>query len=305
MEIATIPSSFQQQPTFQQASLEMNKRLGAAIFRMQPHPRPCFTPELLADIRAYQGYLMNLITHDVSKQGYSPWQYAVVASADPSIYNLGGDLSRFVELIERQDRDSLMSYAIACIDSTYAFHSFVTQPITSIALVAGDAQGGGFEAALACDVIIAERGTHLGFPEVLFNLFPGMGAYSFLSRKAGSAIAERLIYSGDIYSAESLYDLGVVDVLAEPGESDKTLVNYVRTARRRSNALKLLRHVRQNYRQVPYDELLKITTLWVDAALNLGKGELGIMKRLVRAQNRRADEKNDYECEVPALGNVT
>ena len=54
-------------------------------------------------------------------------------------------------------------------------------PFTTISLVQGDALGGGFEAALCGDIIIAEKQARFGFPEVLFNLFPGMGAYNSCS----------------------------------------------------------------------------------------------------------------------------
>ncbi len=304
MEITTLPSSTQQ-PSFQQAHLQMDETLGAAIFRMQPHPRPCFTRALLADIKAYQRYMGNLVAQQIASQGHSPWNYLVLASGDPQTFNLGGDLSRFAELIERQDRDSLMDYAVACIDGAYGFHTHMNQPLTSIALVEGNAQGGGFEAALSCNVIIAERGTLLGFPEVLFNMFPGMGAYSFLSRRVGHGIAERLIYSGDLYSAEALHELGVIDVLADPGEGRNALANHIRTARRRTNARQLLRYVRQTYAQVPYEELLDITTRWVGAALGLGSSELGIMKRLVRAQNKRAEKHARQAAEEPVLKQAT
>lgn len=50
-------------------------------------------------------------------------------------------------------------------------------------MVQGDAFGGGLEFALSSNILVAEQGTRLGFPEILFNLFPGMGAYTFLYRK--------------------------------------------------------------------------------------------------------------------------
>ena len=53
--------------------------------------------------------------------------------------------------------------------------------------------GGGFEAALAGNVLVAERGTRLGFPEVLFGLFPGMGAYTLLRRRVDAVTAEKII----------------------------------------------------------------------------------------------------------------
>jgi DSF synthase len=283
----------------------MDETHGTAILRMQPHPRPCFTTALLADIQAYHRYMENLVAKQIATLGHSPWNYLVLASGVSRTFNLGGDLSRFVDLIECQDRNSLMDYAIACIDGAYGFHTHIDQPLTSIALVEGNAQGGGFEAALSCNVIIAERGTLLGFPEVLFNMFPGMGAYSFLSRRVGHGIAERLIYSGDLYSAEALYELGVIDMLAKPGEGQNALINYIRTAHRRTNARRLLQYVRQSYTQVPYEELLDITTRWVEAALGLDTKELGIMKRLVNAQNKRAEKHAQQVGQEPMLQQAT
>jgi len=121
-------------------------------------------------------------------------------------------------------------------------------------------------------------------------MFPGMGAYSYLSRRVGGGLAERLIYSGDLYEAETLYNMGVIDVLAEQGGGKKALADYVRTAQRRSNAMGLLRHIRTEYNAVPYSELLEITSKWVDAAMELSQAEVAIMQRLVRAQDRRAKQ---------------
>jgi DSF synthase len=56
--------------------------------------------------------------------------------------------------------------------------------------------------------LIAEESSRMGFPEVLFNLFPGMGAYSFLQRKVGRRVTEELITSGNTYTARQLYDMG-------------------------------------------------------------------------------------------------
>ncbi len=59
----------------------------------------------------------------------------------------------------------------------------------------GAALGGGFEALLSFDYIVAEQDATFGLPEILFGLFPGMGAHALLSRKLGSAQADRLIVS--------------------------------------------------------------------------------------------------------------
>ncbi len=102
-------------------------------------------------------------------------------------------------------------YGRACIDNLLRVGNVVaTQPLTTIALVQGDALGGGFECALSASVLVAEESARLGFPEILFNLFPGMGAYSLLSRKVGRRITERMINGGDIYSGPRCYTIWVL-----------------------------------------------------------------------------------------------
>ena len=107
--------------------------------------------------------------------------YYVTGSRTPRVFNLGGDLALFVLLIKARDREALAHYAKLCIDIMYPrSQSFFSPTLTKIAMVQGDALGGGFECALASDLIIAEESAQMGFPEILFNLFPGMGAYSLL-----------------------------------------------------------------------------------------------------------------------------
>jgi DSF synthase len=211
----------------------------------------------------------------------------VVGSNSPATFNLGGDLALFRELIRGRDRAGLEAYALACVDAIYIAHTAAQLPMTSIALVQGTALGGGMEAALACHVIVAERGVQMGLPEVMFNLFPGMGAYSFLSRRLGHAETERVILSGKTWRAEELHEIGIVDILAEPGQGEQAVRNYVTERRHRSpNAMVALQAVRQAVNPVSYDELERVTQAWVDAAMRLNDRDLKIMDRLVRSQNR-------------------
>lgn len=277
-------------PSTDQATIRVDPEAGASILAMHPNPRPSFTPGLLADIDQWRASVAELGNREVPETGQSAIRYAVLTSAMPDIFNFGGDLNRFVELIRAGDRDGLMEYALACIHATHSFSCGFGAPVTSIALVQGRAQGGGFEAALAANVLIAERGTQMGFPEVLFNLFPGMGAYSFLSRKIAPSIAERLILSGTLYEAEDLYEMGVVDVLAESGQGQETLHAYMRDADKHHHVHGLMNRIRETHTRVPFEELRDITELWVDSALRLDERNIRTMERLVRAQDRRIGE---------------
>jgi len=272
---------------FSQSTVEIDEGRGAAVISMHPSPRPSFTPGLLSEMEEFCNSTAKTVRADIDRTGSSSIRYIVLASDMPGIFNFGGDLKRFVELIRESDRDGLMEYALSCIRCTHSFSNGFGVPVTSIALVQGRAQGGGFEAALAANVLIAERGTQLGFPEVLFNLFPGMGAYSFLSRKVSPAIAERLILSGTLYDAEYLHEIGAVDVLAEPGEGKNRLHAFMKEADKHNHVHGLMRRIRATHNQVPFEELREITELWVESALRLGDRELRTMERLVRAQDRR------------------
>lgn len=248
---------------------------------MHPSPRPCFTLELLRDLHHW----CHAVTQQIDAGEPDCVRYMVTASVHPEVFNYGGDLSRFAELIALGDRDRLSQYALACIEPLYLNAVHLNRPdLKTITLVQGDALGGGFECALSGNVLIAERGTKLGFPEILFNLFPGMGALNLLGRKIGFHQAEQMILSGRLYLAEELHVLGVVDVLAERGEGEQAVQNYIRREARCRNGALALRSVRDEIQPISYAELRRATEIWVDAAMRLEAKDLRMMARLVSRQ---------------------
>jgi len=253
---------------------------------MRPSQHPMITMELLRDMMCVQESV-RAIMEEGNREQCQHLEYFVAASQTPGVYNFGGNLAYFADCIRRKDYDGLREYAYACIQVVYgnamAFHT----PLITIALVQGDALGGGFECALSFDVLIAEKSAKMGLPEVLFNLFPGMGAYSFLSRKIGMAAAEKLIMSGKVYTAEELHHLGVVDVLAEDGQGDNAVKDYIARNRRKHNAHKAIYRSKRRIDPLKYEELRDIVDIWLDAAMNLDEQDLRKMTRLVAAQERR------------------
>jgi DSF synthase len=216
-----------------------------------------------------------------------PVRYVILASKLPGVFNMGGDLPLFVELIRSGDKEGLRHYAHACVDVQYRRKTKLGLPIQTISLVQGDALGGGFEAALADDMIVAEESAKFALPEILFNLFPGMGAYSFLQRRLDAVTAERLMLSGKIYSAAELYEMGVVDELAEDGRGVEAIYKGI-AERARSYATRgAIFRSREVINPVTREELIEITDLWVDAALTLSSTDLRKMERLAAAQDRR------------------
>ena len=253
---------------------------------MMPDGRASFTHGLIRDISATLD-LVERVCGDSEDSGDSPISYLVLGSHIPGMFNLGGNLPLFMQLIDQKDRDSLRRYAHACINEQYRWAVNHNLPVCTIALVQGDALGGGFEAALAHNVIIAEKSAKFGLPEVLFNLFPGMGAYSFLSRRLDAARAERMILSGRIYSAEELHEVGIVDRVAEDGEGIKAVYDYIRERERSRSAWQAVVKARQIVNPITRKELIDIADLWVETALSLSPGDLRRMRHLAMAQDRR------------------
>ena len=243
--------------------------------------RPCFSAELLRDCAAVH---QSLRTRAATE---TPLQYHVLASRTPGVFNLGGDLAHFADCIRADDRAGLRRYGEACIRIAYDNYIACNLPMITIALVQGDALGGGFESALAHDLIVAERSAKFGLPEILFNLFPGMGATSFLNRKIGTVAAERLIMSGRLYTAEELHIMGVVDVLADDGEGEVAVRRLIAESSRKHNAHLGIYRARRRANPVTYAELSDIVDIWVDAALTVTEFDLRKMQRLALAQDRR------------------
>ena len=181
----------------------------------------------------------------------------------------------------------MRQYAEICVTMQHANANAFGAPIITMALVQGDALGGGFEHAMAFDILVAERSARLGLPEIVFNLFPGMGAYSFLVRRVGRKLAEQFILEGKIYTAEELYAMGVVDLLVEDGQGEAAIVDYCQRNQNRFAAERAVYQARRLADPVTLDELLKITNLWAETAMCLGDADIRKMERLADAQERR------------------
>lgn len=252
----------------------------AGWIEMAAEPLPCFTPALLKSLLAY----FDDVRTEMNRSGGKKYRYIVGSSAVGGVYNLGGDLQLFAQAIRNGDRNTLMAYAADCIDVLYAVMTHLGCGLTTINCVAGDALGGGFEGALAGNVLVAEKGSRMGLPEVMFNLFPGMGAYSMLLRKVGARMAEEMIMSGKIYTAEQLFEMGVVDILAEKGCGREEVLKYIERAEKAPNTYEAMRKVKDYCNPISYQELMDITTIWVDTALKLTERDLQVMSHLLHRQ---------------------
>lgn len=253
---------------------------------MNQKGRPSYTYSLGAEIQDVQDWVANNYAF-AANGGPDDLRYFVCGSKTPGVYNLGGDLRHFAESIRQRDLSAMRKYAETCVRMQHANWNAFGAPIITFALVQGDALGGGFEHALAFDVLVAERSARLGLPEIIFNLFPGMGAYSFLSRRVGRKLAEQFILEGKIHSAEELHAMGIVDILVEDGEGEAAIVDYCTKNRSRFAAERAVYLARRATDPVELDELLRITNIWAETAMTLTEADVRKMERLADAQERR------------------
>lgn len=246
---------------------------------------PCFNSQLIDEITHFQNAIEQSRGVYLEGDKVHRIKYVVVASLTPQVFNLGGHLALMRKLIMSKNTELLRDYAIKGIDAlAHRIFRFNVPSITTISLLQGQTLGAGLEAALTSDVVIAERKTLLGFPEILFNMFPGMGGYSLAARKVGAKLAEQMILKGRIYTAEQAHEMGLVDILVENGEGEAAVYDWIESNNRFSTGFLALQKVKNCYNPISYDELTNITNVWLDTAEHLTEHDLSIMERFISKQ---------------------
>jgi DSF synthase len=273
---------------YQQIETRFDPEFGIAWIYLNPIGAPCFNLGMLEELRVHDTAIEASRGCTLYEGEPHQIRYYVGGSRTEGVFSLGGNLNKLVSLIQSDDRDTLMRYAKLCIDTMSPRISNYRSPMITLSLVQGQALGGGFETALCSSVIIAEKRAQMGMPEILFNMFPGMGAYSLLARRVGARSAEEIILSGRVYTAEKLHEMGVVDFVVEDGQGEAAVYDYVRRNQRRHNGVQAVFNCRRHFNPVSYEELLEIAKIWVDTALRLEDKDLKLMSRLGRSQLKRA-----------------
>jgi DSF synthase len=272
--------------SFNELDLTVSTHEEAIWCYMRPNGPPSFTPTLLHELITMRRLLQRLFA-GLRPGEPTPVKYFIGGSRIPGMYNLGGDLNFFIKSIRSRDVEALRSYAHDCVDVAYHMTMGFHLPMITIALVQGDALGGGFEGALSFNVLVAEKRAKFGLPEILFNLFPGMGAFSFLSRKLDVTRAHKMILSGRVFSASDLYEMGLIDILAEDGRGEEAVRDYIAQNRRHHAVHRRVREVGMRVNPLSLDELRDVTDIWAEHAMKLQETDLRNMERLAGAQLRR------------------
>ena len=265
----------------EQLEVTWEKETHALWTYMRPRGRPSYNPDILEDFHAWQRGIVAAFENRPRDL-----QYLLVGSRTSGVFNLGGDLDHFAVNIRARDRQALVAYGESCVRILHRNLNTLGLPMITIGLAQGDALGGGFESLLSFNVIIAERSAKFGFPESIFGLFPGMGAYSLVARRTNAVFAEEMILSGRSYSAEEMKDAGLVHILAEPGQAIAEARKYIQRNKRRHSGNRSVFQAGRVVNPVTLEELDRIVQIWADACMQLREHDLKVMQRLVCAQNR-------------------
>jgi DSF synthase len=255
--------------------------LNAVWVEMNFTGRPCMSLDLLNDMLETRDLIRGRVQREHQQVHEDRLLFQVLRSNSRHAFSLGGDLQYFLDMIAGKNRAGLERYALKCIDLLYSNMTHYDAPLTTIALVERQALGGGFECALANTVIIAEKHTFFGFPEVQLGMFPGMGAVSLLARRVGPAIAKRIITSGKMYTAQEMFELGVIDQVTGRFLGKKAVEKYMQDS---TAGLRAVDRAFDRVTDIPKCELYEIVQLWVDVAMALPAKSLKLISRIIEGQ---------------------
>ena len=153
----------------------------------------------------------------------------ILCSENPNGFCAGADLRELHANLPRASPQELESM-LRRIHGV--FNAIDMMPCLTIAATHGVVFGGGFELALTCDVIIADRSSRFAFPELRLGLVPGFGGMPRLSRDVGNAALRDLLFTGRSIRAERAHELGIVSQLVARGEAISAARNLAEQAAR-------------------------------------------------------------------------
>ena len=139
----------------------------------------------------------------------------IIHSASEKFFSAGADLKLFDGVSEKEARAMANAFG-------EAFEALTDFSGLSIAAIGGYAMGGGLEVALACDLRVAEKQATLALPEASVGLLPCAGGTQNLTLLVGEGWAKRMILCGEKVGGPQAFDIGLVEMLVDKGESLNT-----------------------------------------------------------------------------------
>lgn len=219
---------------------------------------------------------LSQISHLITKNEIKT---VIIKSANEKVWSMGGDLDFFIRCIKSRNSNLLRNYAYNCIKCIYALNNNFNSDATIVSFVQGNAFGGGFECALASDYVISENHVKFSFPESLFGTFPGMGAYSFLTRRIGYKKANEIIHSSTKWDAKEMMDLNIIDWIVD-SDSTENILNLIKKQFPPKDKFSKICNT------ITITELTTIVDEWLETIMRLDSKQIDFIEKIISSQKK-------------------
>jgi enoyl-CoA hydratase/carnithine racemase len=187
----------------------------------------------------------------------------IIHSTQKAGFSAGADLRELFQRGRQMEKSAALRGVREFLKRIHAvMNALDASPLTTIAAVHGVTFGGGFELALVCDIMIADRMARFCFPELRLGLIPGFGGIPRLKRDLGNAVVRDLLLTGRSFNVMKAQQIGLVSQIAAEGEAlrvARATASQVGKFDKRTAAA-----AKEFVKPVPYEELKREIDIFCD-----------------------------------------
>jgi enoyl-CoA hydratase/carnithine racemase len=169
-------------------------------------------------------------------------------------FSAGADLRELYQGMQSRDGEARETGVRDFLNRIHrVFNLLDSLQLVTVAAVHGVVFGGGFELALTCDMIVADRTARFCLPELRLGLIPGFGGIPRLKRNLGNALVRDLILTGRSFGATKAAALGLASQVVSPGQALRVARGVAAQAAKFD--FETVQAAKQFIKPVPYSEL--------------------------------------------------
>jgi enoyl-CoA hydratase/carnithine racemase len=197
--------------SFQGQTLSWGAKDGVIELELHRDPANEIGSLTLEELEKFAAALDGLVRHNHA---------LILHSSLKSGFSAGADLRELYERTQKMEKGAAARGVRDFLERIHRVMNKIDEaPITTIAAVHGVTFGGGFELALVCDLMIADRMARFCFPELRLGLIPGFGGIPRLKRDLGNAVVRDLLLTGRSFNTTKAQQIGLVSQVVGEGEA--------------------------------------------------------------------------------------
>ena len=197
--------------TFQGQTLSWGANGGVIELELHRDPANEIGSLTLDELEKFAGSL-----HELARHNHALILYSSLKSG----FSAGADLRELYERSQQMNKEAAARGVRDFLERIHRVLNTIDEaPITTIAAVHGVTFGGGFELALVCDLMIADRMARFCFPELRLGLIPGFGGIPRLKRDLGNAVVRDLLLTGRSFNTTKAQQVGLLSQVVAEGEA--------------------------------------------------------------------------------------